>query len=123
MVLACLGGISAFQVSLAAGAPFGAIAYSGATAGVLPPSLRAASAGAALVWGSAAAAVAAGRPRSPRAQRAVYLTVAGVAGVGSLVNLASPSLPERMLWVPVTAVLAVSAWHEARALRPRGVTA
>ncbi len=121
VVVACLGGITAFQVSLAAGAPLGLLAYGGAVAGVLPPSLRLASAVAALVWGSAMVAVTTGRPRSERGQRALFAGLAGVAGVGALVNLVSPSLPERLLWVPVTATLAVAAWHEARSLRPRRV--
>ena len=45
--------------------------------------------------------------------------LAGVAALGAFVNLVSPSLPERLLWVPVTAVLAVAAWHESRSVRQR----
>lgn len=116
--MACLGGITAFQVSLAAGAPLGVLAYGGGHEGVLPTSLRVTSAVASLVWGGALVAVATGRPHEARWQRVLYSGVAGVAGLGAMVNLASPSLPERFLWVPVTAVLAVAAWHEARSLRP-----
>ncbi|MFQ6172690.1 hypothetical protein ACK8HX_13860 [Oryzobacter sp. R7] len=122
VVVACLGGITAFQVSLAAGAPFGVLAYGGLHEGVLPPSLRVASALATLLWGAATVAVASGRPRAPERQRLLFTGLTAVAGVGALVNLASPSLPERLLWVPVTATLAVTAWHEARSL-PRRFTA
>lgn len=118
VVVACLGGITAFQVSLAAGAPFGALAYGGGTEGVLPTSLRVASGVAALVWGSATVAVTTGRPRSARGQHVLFSGLTAIAGVGAVVNLASPSLPERLLWVPVTTALAVAAWHEARSLRP-----
>ncbi len=117
-MVACLGGITAFQVSLAAGAPFGALSYGGGYEGVLPTSLRVASGVAALVWGSAMVAVTTGRPGSARGQHALFTALTGIAGVGAMVNLASPSLPERLLWVPVTAALAVAAWHEARSLRP-----
>lgn len=119
VVVAALGGITAFQVALAAGAPFGSLAYGGAHDGVLPLSLRVASGAAALVWGSAMLAVSSGRPRSLRGQHALFTGIAGVAGVGALVNLVSPSLPERLLWVPVTVALAVAAWHESRSVRPR----
>lgn len=119
----CLGGLTAFQVSLAAGAPFGVVAYGGAAHGVLPPSLRATSAVAAIVWGSATAAIVTGRPRSRSAQRAMYTALAGVAAAGSAVNLASPSLPERLLWVPVSVLLAATAWHQARSLGPTRVAA
>ncbi|WP_377643410.1 hypothetical protein [Oryzobacter terrae] len=118
VVVACLGGITAFQVSLAAGAPLAALAYGGGHEGVLPTSLRVTSAVASLLWGGALVAVATGRPHDLGRQRALYAGLAAVSGVGALVNLASPSLPERFLWVPVTAVLAVAAWHEARSLRP-----
>ena len=69
VVVACLGGITAFQVSLAAGAPLGVLAYGGGHEGVLPTSLRVTSAVASLVWGGALVAVATGRPHEARWQR------------------------------------------------------
>ena len=118
-MVACLGGITAFQAALAAGAPFGVLAYGGFHEGVLPTSLRVASGVAALAWGSAMVAITTERPRSDRGQRALFAGLAGVAALGAFVNLVSPSLPERLLWVPVTAVLAVAAWHESRSVRQR----
>lgn len=118
-MVACLGGITAFQAALAAGAPFGALAYGGFHDGVLPTTLRVASGVAALAWGAAMVAVTTERPSSDRGQRILFAGLAGVAAVGAFVNLASPSLPERLLWVPVTTVLAVAAWHESRSVRQR----
>ena len=40
--------------------------------------------------------------------------VAGVSVVGAALNLASPSPPERALWAPVTAALAVLTWRASR---------
>ena len=46
-----LGGITGFQVALAAGAPAGRLAWGGSHDGTLPDGLRAASGVAAVVWG------------------------------------------------------------------------
>jgi hypothetical protein len=67
--------------------------------------------------------VATERPRSRRGQRGLFGGLAVVAGAGALVNLASPSLPERLIWVPVTLTLALAAGRAARALAPAAVTA
>ena len=53
-----LAGITAFQVSLAAGAPWGRLAWGGGHDGVLPTDLRMASTGAAVGWGAVTVAVA-----------------------------------------------------------------
>ncbi len=37
--------------------------------------------------------------------------------VGSILNIASPSLIERLLWVPVTVALVLAFWRAARAGR------
>jgi hypothetical protein len=112
----CLAGVAAFQTGLAAGAPWGAAAYGGGHDGVLPNQLRLISAGAAVLWAGLAMVVERGVPRAPRGRRVLLRSVAGVAGVAAVVNLASDSFPERMLWVPVTTCLAVAAWHESRSL-------
>ncbi|HSF97241.1 MAG TPA: hypothetical protein VLA55_01010 [Ornithinibacter sp.] len=111
-----LAGVTAFQVSLAAGAPWGRLAWGGSHVGVLPPDLRAASAGAAVLWGAVTVAVATRRPRSARAQTLLLRGVCGVSVVGAGLNLASPSPAERALWAPVTAAVAVLSWRAARAL-------
>ncbi len=119
---ALLAGIAAFQVAAASGAPVGALAWGGAHEGALPPDLRTASAVSALVWGAAAVAVATGRPRAASGRRRLLQGVAVLSGAGVLVNLASPSLPERMVWVPVSAVVAALAWRGARRGRAAPVT-
>ncbi|WP_432536980.1 hypothetical protein [Kineococcus arenarius] len=111
-VAACAlsGGVAAFQVALAAGAPWGAAAWGGANPGVLPPGLRAASAGSAAVY--ALLAVTAGSALvPPRARRRVLTGAAGVTALGTALNLASPSLVERALWTPVAAALTVLLWR------------
>ncbi len=121
-LLALLAGIAAFQVAAAAGAPVGALAWGGAHEGALPTELRTASAVSAVVWGAAAVAVAAGYPRAATGRRRLLRGVAVLSGAGVLVNLASPSLPERMVWVPVSAAVAALAWRAARRGRAAAVT-
>ncbi len=106
LLLGCAG----FQAALAAGAPWGAAAYGGAHPGRLPGRLRATSAVAAPVY-LGMAAVAAGAVGSPRVRTVLTGLGAVWLAVGVPVNLASPSLPERALWVPVTAAGAVNLWR------------
>lgn len=108
-----LGALSAFQLALALGAPWGEAAWGGRHA-ELPTGLRAASAVSAVVW-SGAAAVAlrqGGRDTwAPVPDRWLRRTTAGLAlysGVGVVMNLASRSELERAVWVPVTLAMAVS---------------
>jgi hypothetical protein len=111
-----LGGVTVFQVALAAGAPWGQVAWSGSHEGTLPANLRLASAAAAVLWGTVAVAVVWELPRSTRAQRVLLRTVAAGSVVGAALNLASPSAAERAIWVPVSAAVAVLTWRAARAL-------
>ncbi len=106
---ALLAGVAGFQLALAAGAPWGDVAYGGGHPGVLPDELRMTSAVVAPVYG-ALAAVAAGAGGA-RLRRGVLRGTTVLLTVGCAVNLASPSLPERLLWVPVTAAAAVLAWR------------
>ncbi len=109
-----LAGVTAFQVALAAGAPWGRLAWGGGHEGVLPTDLRAGCAGAAVVWGAVSVGVAARRARRTRGQTMLLRAVCGVSVVGAALNLASPSPPERALWAPVTAALAVLTWRVSR---------
>ncbi|MGL5931022.1 MAG: hypothetical protein ACRCY8_18980 [Dermatophilaceae bacterium] len=111
----CLTGLAAFQAALAAGAPWGAAAYGGAHEGVVPAHLRATSAIATVIWGAAAVAVHRELPRSVTGRRVLLRSLTVVFGVGAVVNLASPSLPERMLWAPVGLVAAGTSWRLSRA--------
>lgn len=110
--LAAIGcfGIAAFQVALAAGAPFGRAAWGGAHER-LPRNLRVASAVAAGVWVLVALIVLAGAgfEASPIsvsvADRATWV-VAGLLLVGAVMNFISRSRSERLIWGPVALVLA-----------------
>lgn len=105
-----LGTLAAFQLALAAGAPWGRASYGGGHAGVLPDHLRAVSAGATLVYSGLTYALV--HPRTPASFRRRLLTgVVAVMGLATVVNGISRSLPERVIWTPVSALLAVTAWR------------
>lgn len=106
-VFAC--GVGLFQVALAVGAPWGAAAWGGANAGVLPTGFRVASGVSALVW-AGVAAVAAGRLLGPVGRRRLLLGSAAYLTLGIAMNAASPSGVERAVWVPATALGAGAAW-------------
>ena len=105
-------GLVGFQLALAAGAPWGRLAWGGRAAGVLPPELRAASAASAAVWGGAI--VAASTPSDAPAVTRARTAYAALAGVGTVMNAVSPSRPERLLWTPVAAAMSGSLWSLAR---------
>lgn len=102
-------GVGAFQAALALGAPWGAAAWGGKTAGVLPTGLRLASGLAAVVW-VLVAAVSARRLLGMVGRRRLLLVVAVYSTLGTALNAASPSTIERAVWVPLTAVGAGLAW-------------
>ncbi|MGC1206666.1 MAG: hypothetical protein WA880_01790 [Ornithinimicrobium sp.] len=111
-------GVSAFQVALASGAPWGAAAWGGAHSGVLPDRLRLASGVSALAF-VGVAAIAARHPhpgrRGRRGRRWVLLGMGIYLGFGVALNAMSPSVIERAIWVPLTALgslLAFQAWRE-----------
>ena len=104
-----LSGMAGFQIALAAGAPWGAVAWGGTNPGVLPRGLRVSSAGSGVVY--VLLAVAARSTLLPAQLRRRILTVAsGGMVVGTVMNLASPSNIERTLWTPVAAALAAVLW-------------
>lgn len=111
--------IAAFQVALAVGAPLGRAAWGG-TYEQLPTSLRIASAFAVGVW-VLAALIILGRvgfqisPLPPAIVRWGTWILVGVSMLGALVNFASPSSWERLLWGPVSLILAVLCFAVARA--------
>ncbi len=116
LAFACwCGALSAFQAALAMGAPWGAAAWGGRHPGVLPGHLRLASAVAAPVV-AGVAAVAVGRLLSGPGRRRVLLGAAACTGLGIVANGVSPSIVERAVWAPMSAVgavLAVQARREA----------
>ena len=105
-------GVVAFQIALAAGAPWGAYAMSGAFPGQFPPALRvAAIVQAALLAGMAAVVLArAGLLLAgwSRAARWLIWFVVGFAALSLVLNLITPSAGERAIWAPVAALLLIS---------------
>jgi hypothetical protein len=105
-------GVVAFQIALAAGAPWGAYAMGGAFPGQLPPALRiAALVQAALIAGMAAVVMArAGLilARWSRVSRLLVWVVVAFTAVSLVLNLITPSAGERALWAPVALLLLTS---------------
>lgn len=108
-----LGGVAAFQVALAAGAPWGRASYGGAHPGVVPTRLRVVSAGAALLYCGISVAVVS-RRTPVQVRRHVLTGVTMLMGVGAVLNGMSPSWRERSIWTPTTAVLTALAWRARR---------
>ena len=104
--------VVAFQVALAAGAPWGAYAMGGAFPGQFPPPLRvAALIQAALLVGLAAIVLArAGLilPGWARTSRWLIWFVVAFAIVSFILNLITPSAGERAIWAPVAFLLLIS---------------
>jgi hypothetical protein len=94
-----------FQLALAAGAPWGALAMGGAFLGRLPPAMRVAAVAQALLLLLLAAIVAARAglvlPRWRAASRKLVWGVAAFLLLGAVLNAITPSPWERLLWLPV----------------------
>jgi hypothetical protein len=102
-------GVVAFQVALAAGAPWGAYAMGGAFPGRFPPPMRVAAAIQAVVLGLVALVVLGeggviDLPLVTVLPWLIWVVVAAMA-VGVVLNAISRRAGERRLWVPVTLVL------------------
>jgi hypothetical protein len=111
LALTCL--VVAFQLALAAGAPWGELTMGGAVRGQLPPRMRAIALGSAVLL-ACFGAVGAARahlafPRWRRTSRGLVWVVAAYSIVGVVLNALTPSQRERALWLPVAVVLAVCA--------------
>ena len=104
---ALLLGVATFQALLAGGAPWGRAAYGGARTGVLPNSLRVSSAIAAVLYAVLAAAI--GTRIAPDVVRSrITSGTSALMIVGSIMNAASPSVVERIIWTPVAALLVIT---------------
>lgn len=116
--------VVAFQAALAAGAPWGAATQGGTNEGVLPDLLRIGSV-ITLVFYAALAVVAGTSLVPPTLRRRVLYTAAAVMIPATLLNIASNSFVERIIWAPVTIALIIALWTAARdqsislPLRPR----
>jgi hypothetical protein len=105
-------GVVAFQIALAAGAPWGSYAMGGAFPGQFPPALRiAAIFQAALLVGLAAVVLARADlilPRWFRASRWLVWVAVAFAALSLVLNLITPSTGERAIWAPVAFLLLIS---------------
>jgi hypothetical protein len=111
--------VVAFQLALVAGAPWGELTMGGAFPGQLPPRMRVAALGSAVLLAAFGAIVAArvglALPRwRPASFRLIWVVVA-YSVVGVVLNAATPSAMERTVWLPVATVLAACALVIARA--------
>jgi hypothetical protein len=113
VAIALAGGlliVSAFQVALTFGAPFGAAAMGGTNPGRLPDEVRVVTGFSAALWLFAALVVLARGGRAlvslpdAVARKGTWVVVAFL-GLGALMNFASSSRWERFGWGPFTAVL------------------
>src|SRR5919206_4165222 len=105
-------GVVAFQIALAAGAPWGGYAMGGAVPGQFPPALRiAALVQAALIVGMAALVLSrAGLILAgwSRVSRWLVWVVVAVTAMSFVLNLITPSAGEQALWAPVLLLLLAS---------------
>lgn len=105
-------GVVAFQIALAAGAPWGELAMGGAFPGQFPPELRvAALIQAALLVGLAVVVLARGGLILPKAlpvTRWLIWFVVAFATLSFVLNLITPSAGERAIWAPTALLLLVS---------------
>lgn len=104
--------VVAFQIALAAGAPWGAYAMGGAFPGQFPPALRvAALIQAAILVGMAAVVLARAGivlPGWARVSRWLVWLVVAFAVVSLILNLLTPSAGERAIWAPTALLLLMS---------------
>ena len=107
------GLLATFQTALAFGAPWGAAAWGGMNAGTLPVSLRIASAVSALVWAGIAVLVGSRVVRAPWRRRMLTVLLVLMA-ISFVMNLASPSGAERLVWALFAAVQCFLIWKARR---------
>ena len=109
---AVAGGVVAFQLGLAMGAPWGAYAMGGAFPGRFPPPLRVAAAVQAVVIGLLAAIVLSGAglvlPDLALTFPWLVWVPVVVSALAVVLNAISRSAGERRIWVPVALVLLLS---------------
>jgi hypothetical protein len=110
--------VIAFQLALAAGAPWGAYAMGGAFPGRFPVALRIAAvvqaAFFAVMVGVVVSRAGLGLVRWSSASRTLAWVVVAIAAVSFVLNLITPSAGERAIWAPVAFLLLVSSAVVAR---------
>ena len=100
-----------FQLALAAGAPWGHLAMGGRYPGRLPTAIRMAA------WGSAAMLIFLALVVLSRADQIDFVSgsvdwlawvAVAVSAISLVMNLATPSAPERRLWAPIGAIMVLT---------------
>lgn len=112
--------VVAFQFALAAGAPWGAATQGGMNEGVLPDALRIGNVITAVIY-ALLAAIAGTSFATATLRRRVLYVAAGAMVLATLLNIASTSFVERIIWAPVTIALLITLWQAARheTIRPQ----
>jgi len=104
--------VIAFQIALAAGAPWGDYAMGGAFSGQFPPELRVAAVVQAVILALLALVVLSRAgvtmPGWSRASRWLIWVAVIFSGLSLVLNLITPSAGERLLWAPVALIMLVS---------------
>lgn len=105
-------GVVAFQLALAAGAPWGAYAMGGAFPGQFPTELRIVALGQAVLLltltGVVLARAGLALPGWSRAARWLIWVVVAFSVISLVLNLITPSAGERAIWAPVALLLVIS---------------
>jgi hypothetical protein len=105
-------GVVAFQMALAAGAPWGAYAMGGASPGQFPPALRVAAILQAVLLSGMAAVILARvglvLPGWSQVSHWLVWIVVGLTALSLALNLISSSVGERAIWVPTLSLLLLS---------------
>jgi hypothetical protein len=107
-VMAC--GVILFHLAMILGAPWGHLTMGGQWSGPLPGAVRMLSALSAVLIAVMAVVllIRAGILSGSVPNWAVF-GCAGFMALGVVMNFVSPSAPERLLWVPVTAIMLIAA--------------
>jgi hypothetical protein len=104
-------GVIAFQLALAAGAPWGAYAMGGAFPGQFPPELRVAAIVQAVILALLALVVLAragiALPQWSRASRWLIWVAVAFSTISLVLNIITPSADERAIWAPVALVMLI----------------
>ena len=104
-------GVVVFQIALAVGAPWGIYAMGGAFPGQFPPAMRIAAVvqAALMMLMSAVLLSRAGvvLPVWSRASRWLVWLIVAIGAASLVMNIATPSSDERMIWAPVAFLLLV----------------
>lgn len=105
-------GVIAFQIALAAGAPWGEFAMGGAFPGQFPPALRIGAVIQAVLLAGLAGVVLARAgltlPTWSRASRRLVWVVLAFTTLSFILNLITPSPGERAIWAPTTFLMFLS---------------